>query len=172
VRTTYDLVFQPDVRRALSVGHEPQLTAAKLEDALPGCSVVEPIEDQWGPRRVHLRHDRPTPEQALQEIASAAPQLGFSIGNAMVNKWAGDAGERVARWLLGDGAVDAAAANPLDGLLVYIVGTLVRAVVREEEQKLEAQYEAQHLYFGGWTLREIPQQQPSERSLAPSLWPV
>jgi hypothetical protein len=172
VKITYDLVFQPDVRRALSVGHEPQLTAAKLEDALPGYSVVEPIEEQWGPRRVRLRYDRPTAEQALEEIASVAPQLGFFIGNAIVNEWAGDAGERAARWLLGDGAADAAAVNPVDGFLVYIVGTLVRAVVREEEQKLEAQYEAQHLYFGGWTLREIPQQLPPEQSFAPSLWPA
>lgn len=54
---TYDLVFQPDVRRALSVGREPQLTAAILEQALPGCGVVDPIEDQWGPRRVHIQHD-------------------------------------------------------------------------------------------------------------------
>jgi len=87
----------------------------------------------------------------------------------MVNKWAGDAGERAARWLLGDGAVDAAAMNPVDGFLVYIVGTLVRAAVREEDQKLEAQYEAQHLYFGGWTLREIPQQQPSGQGFQPGL---
>jgi hypothetical protein len=89
-----------------------------------------------------------SPEQALQEIASAAPQLGFFIGNAIVNKWAGDAGERAARWLLGDGTVDAAAANPIDGVLVYIIGTIVRAVVSEEEHKLEAQYEARQLYFG------------------------
>lgn len=164
---TFDLIFQPDVRRALSVGREPQLTAADLEQALSGCCVVDPIEDQWGPRRVHIEHDRPSPEQALEEIASVAPHLGFSIGNALVNKWAGDAGERAARWLLGDGAVDAAAVNPVDGFLVYIVGTLVRAVVREEEQKLEAQYEAQHLYFGGWTLREIPQQQPSGQGFQP-----
>ncbi len=142
-----------------------------LEDALPGCSLVEPIEEQWGPRRVRLRHDRPTAEQALQEIASVAPQLGFFIGNAIVNKWAGDAGERAARWLLGDGTVDAAAANPIDGVMVYIIGTIVRAVVSEEEHKLEAQYEARQLYFG-WTLREIPQQQPPERSFAPGLWPA
>ena len=171
MRTTYDLVFQPDVRRALSVGREPQLTAAMLEDALPGCSVVEPIEEQWGPRRVHLRHDRPTPEQALQEIASAAPQLGFFIGNVIVNKWAGDAGERAARWLLGDGTVDAAAANPIDGILVYIIGTIVRAVVSEEERKLEAQYEARQLYFG-WTLREIPQQQRSVQGVRPGFSPA
>jgi hypothetical protein len=171
VRTTYDLLFQPDVRRALSVGREPQLTAAMLEGALPGCSLMEPIEDQWGPRRVHLRHDRPTPEQALQEIASVAPKLGFLIGNAIVNKWAGDAGERAARWLLGDGTVDAAAADPIDGVLVYIIGTIVRAVVNEEEHKLEAQYTARQLYFG-WTLTEIPQHQPSGPSLAPSLWPA
>jgi hypothetical protein len=158
MNTTYDLIFQADVRRALSIGREPQLTASMLERALPGCSLVEPIEDQWGPRRVHLQHDRPTPEQALQEIASVAPQLGFFIGNAIVNKWAGDAGERAARWLLGDGTVDAAAVNPIDGILVYIIGTIVRAVVSEEEHKLEAQYEARQLYFG-WTLTEIPQQQ-------------
>jgi len=171
VRITYDLIFQPDIRRALSVGREPQLTAAMLEDALPGCSLVEPIDEQWGSRRVHLRHDRPTAEQALQEVASVAPELGFFIGNAIVNKWAGDAGERAARWLLGDGTVDAAAANPIDGVLVYIIGTIVRAVVSEEEHKLETQYEARQLYFG-WTLTEIPQQQPSQPSLAPSLWPV
>jgi hypothetical protein len=109
--------------------------------------------------------------EALQEIASVAPKLEFFIGNAIINKWAGDAGERAARWLLGDGTVDAGAANPIDGVLVYVIGTIVRAVVSEEEHKLEAQYEARQLYFG-WTLTEIPQQQPSEPSLAPSLWPV
>lgn len=170
MRATYDLIFQPDVRHALSVGHEPQLTAAILEDALPGCSLMEPIAEQWGPRRVHLRHDRPTAEQALQEIASIAPQLGFFIGNAIVNKWAGDTGERAARWLLGDGAVDAAA-NPIDGVLVYIIGTIARAIVSEEEHKLEAQYEARQLH-SGWTLTELPQQQTSGPSLALGLWPV
>jgi hypothetical protein len=171
VNSTYDLIFQPDVRRALSVGREPQLTAAILEQTLPGCSVVEPIEDQWGPRRVHLQYNRPTPEQALEDIDRIAPQLGFFIGNAIVNKWAGDTGERAARWLLGDGAVDAAAANPVDGFLVYIIGTLVRAVISEEERELEAQYEAQHLYFGGWTLREIPQRQPSGQGFRPGFSP-
>ncbi len=168
---TYDLIFQPDVGCALSVGREPQLTAAMLEQALPGCSVVEPIEDQWGPRRVHLQHDRPSPKQALEEIASLAPQLGFFIGNAIVNEWAGDAGERAARWVLGDGALDAATVDPVDAILAVIIGKVVSAVAGKEERKLEAQYEARQLYFG-WTLNAIPPRPTLEQSFAPSLWPA
>jgi hypothetical protein len=65
-----------------------------------------------------------------------------------------------------------AAANPIDGFLVYMIGTLVRAVVSEEERKLEARYEAQQLYFGNWTLREIPKQQPSIQGFRPGFSPT
>jgi hypothetical protein len=167
---TYDLVLQPDIRRALSVGREPALTAAMLEEALPGCSALEPITHQSGPRRVHLQHDRHTPEQALEEIAAVALRLGFFVGSAIVNEWAGDAGERAARWLLGDGAVDAAATNPVDGILVYVIGTVVRALVSKEERKLEARYEARELYYG-WTLMELPQQSQASRILQPGFSP-
>ena len=164
---TYNIVFQPNLRYALSVAREPALTATLLEVVIPGCSVVEPIEDQWGPRRVHLRLDRPSREQALGEIETGAVQLGFDIGSANVNEWAGDAGERTARWLLGDGAVDAAAANPIYALLLPLVGTVVRAFVGEEERKLTARYAAQRLYYG-WTFTELPEQpqaSPMERLL-------
>jgi len=112
------------VRRALSIGREPALTAAILEEVLPGCSVLEPITRQSGPRRVQLKHDRPSPEQAIEDIAAVALRLGFFVGSAVINEWAGDVGERAARWLLGDGAVDAPATNPVDGILVDIIGTV------------------------------------------------
>jgi hypothetical protein len=151
---TYYIVFQPNLRRALSVGREPVLTAALLEEMIHGCSIVEPVEDHWGPRRVHLQLDRPSREQALSEIETGAVQLGFDIGSVIINEWAGDAGERAAQWLLGDGAVDAAAANPIYALLVALAGTLAKAFVSEEERKLTAQYAAQRLYYG-WTFAEL-----------------
>ncbi len=159
---TYRIVFHPNIRRALSVAREPSLTAALLAEVINGCSVVEPIQDHWGPRRVHLQLDRPSREQALSEIETGAVQLGFDIGRVIVNEWAGDAGERAARWLLGDGAVDAAAANPAYALLVALAGTLAKTFVKDEEKKLTAQYTAQRLYYG-WTFVELPERPRSSQ---------
>lgn len=165
---TYYIVFQPNLRYSMSVAREPDLTVGLLEETMPGCSVVEPIKDRWGPRRVHLRLDRPSREQALGEIEAVAVRLGFDIGSAIVNEWAGDAGERVARWLLGDGAVDAVAADPIYGVLVPLVGVIVRAFVGEEERKLMARYAARRLYYG-WTFTELPQQSQAGPVVRPLL---
>lgn len=152
---SYEVIFQPDIRRATQIVREPIVTEALLEQLLPGSSLRESIKQQWGPRSIHVQLDRPSHEQALEDIARAAAQLGFSIGIAVVNEWVDDAGERAARWLLGDGALDVADIDPVDAVLVYLVGTGVRFVVGREEQKLKARSAANWLYFGGWQLTPL-----------------
>jgi len=170
LRNTYQFVAHPDIRRALSSPGgpvEPLLTEDMLQAAIPGLIVEELTKRQYGPRVVNVQLERPTHEQALDEIFAAVERLGFRLGPAIVSEWSSNVTEAAIRSVVGDAAME----DPVIGFLVAIAAEVVGLFVSSEEQKLQARYEAQPLYFG-WELRQIPQQPLSVRGHQPGFLPA
>jgi hypothetical protein len=157
LQNTYELVAHPDIRRALSSPGgpvEPQLTEGMLKSAIPDLIVEVLTKRQSGPRVVQVQLDRPTHEQALDEIYAAVERFGFQLGPAIVSELSSNATEAAVRSVIGDAAME----DPVVAFFVATAADVVGLFVSSEERKLQARYEANRLYFG-WDLRQIQQQQ-------------
>lgn len=150
---TYEVTLRPDIRLARRAA-EPLLTRDMLLDALPGATILALSEQQWGPRVLNVRLERQSHEDTLQEIREVAARFGFALVEAIVSEWTDDAAERAVRWILGDGAVDAAASDPVVGVAAFVIGAIAGAAAGNAEKQLVKRYEAHSLRYG-WSLREL-----------------
>lgn len=158
---TYRLQIQPDVRHALAGQAVPSLTEDAVAQNLAGVVIRELATTGWGPSAIDLHLQRPTHEEALNDIAVAVQELGYSIVEATVSEWADALVEGAVIGALGGGAIGSASQDPGVVLVAALAGTIAGAVAGSRIKNLEVIYQVQWTRASGWVLTPLPQQHPN-----------
>jgi hypothetical protein len=162
---TYTIQIQP-------VLQFPSLfTQQALEEVLEDVTVRELTETAQGSYKLDLRLKRADHYEALNDIFLAAQQLGYSIVEATVTEWVDQAVESAIVGLLSGGALGSASENPEIALVAALIGGLAGAVAGSRVRKVKIAYQVVPRYPSGWTLKEIPQKQPSGQGFQPGFSP-
>jgi hypothetical protein len=149
---SYRLRLAPDPRYL--TGYEtPALEAEVVAELVGGVTIRELTALEWGHWMLDVELARPSHDQALDELAGAAAQLGFSYVNATVSEWANRAAEGALLGALGGGGVGVTTTKDSElTAIASLFGILVGGWVGSRLQRVEAQFEARQLYVGGWQL--------------------
>lgn len=170
---TYRLQVHPNIDYALAVRYMPSLTEDAILEALPDATVRELISLGSGHYILDVQLQRPSPEQALNEIIAVLWNLGFRYLEAAVSEWASEAAERAVVGLLGGGAVTAPSENSTVISVAAIMGAVIGGLTGLGMHKLRAEYEARWDHQEGcWMLRKLPPQQQPQQRLRPGFSPA
>jgi hypothetical protein len=164
---TYKILAVPNLHFAIP-GRGLLLAENVLAEGLEGLVVRELGQDPNGRWTLHLQLERPSPEHALEEIASAIERLGFSVLEATVSEWASEALERALVGLLGGGLLGASSKKGVVAVAGAALGALVGGWSGAEARQLAGEYRARRDPRGVWSLERMPQQAPSP-ALRPGL---
>jgi hypothetical protein len=165
VKHTYRFHLQPQPHRSLFYGVEP-FAADALINALEGAVLREIVQGSYGRYEVDLQLQRPSHEEALNEILVAAQQLGYSWVQATVTEWADNAVGGFVIGGLGGTAAGASSSNGETGIVLAILGAIVGTVVGSFIDSIKIAYEV-HWTPSGWRL--VPQQPQQAPATAPRL---
>jgi hypothetical protein len=164
VSATYRIRVHPQRHHGLLQGLQP-LSGDSLVNSIEGVVVRELVQGNHGELLIDVRLQRPSHEQALNEILIAVQELGYSWLQATITEWADNALGGFVLGGLGCGAAGASSGNSEAGVFLALVGAVVGAVIGSCFDSVKVVYEV-HWTPSGWHMVEVsPQQAPASGSL-------
>jgi hypothetical protein len=129
-----------------------------IASSLPGV-VVRSLElGPDGQVIADLALQRPSHDQALDEIAAAVQQLGYSVIAASASEW-------VSRWVegallgaLGGGGLGSASRNADFAFFAGLIGALAGAAAGNTVQREKVIYDVRRDHLGRWHLTPVQPQ--------------
>jgi hypothetical protein len=152
VKHTYTVRIQPQ-RHHLLASMAP-LSNESLANAIEGAIVHSIVPGDRGGHDLHVQLQRPTHEEALNDLLVAVQRFGYSWVEATVTEWADN---MLAGFLLGGLGGGTAGASSGDGgtsLALAAIGSVVGAVIGSFIDSVKVVY-AVHWNGMGWQLVEL-----------------
>jgi hypothetical protein len=165
MKHTYRIHIQPQAHRSLYFGGQP-FSPDALASAIEGAVLRQAVQGNHGCYEVDLQLQRPTHEQALNEILVAVQQLGYSWLQATVTEWADNALGGLVLGGLGGATAGTSSAGGEAGMGFGILGAIVGMVVGSFIDSVKVVYEV-HWTPTGWKL--VEQQPQAVPAAAPNL---
>lgn len=156
---SYRVAVRPDVRYALArqpMG-EPALTEEVLAEALAGAVVRELSPTPQGNWIVDVQLERPTHEDAVEEVVAVLQQLGFSYLEGVATEWASKTVEGLLIGVTG-GAITGATQSSGTALIGAFAGALIGSLLGSEARVVAAQYRVRWNPRTGWALTKVARQ--------------
>jgi len=136
------------------------LTHEAVADALAGVVIRRLETDAYGRVALDLAMRRPTHTDALDEIAFAVQDLGYSFVQATVTEWVSSLVEGLLIGAVGGGGAGAAAKDPGFAFLAGIAGAVAGGLVGSSVQRKKVIFEVRRTY-AGWQFTPVqPQTAP------------
>ena len=154
---TYRLRLQPGNHYGTVLWGLPTLTSDGLVRSLAGVAVREVSTTPWGQYVIDLRLQRPTHQEALNDICLAIQQLGFTIAEATVTEWVNAAAQGAFVGAFGCGAAGAASQDPAIMFLAAAFGAVAGAVAGSFMRSINV-YRVEWSDASGWVLTPVPQE--------------
>jgi len=150
---TYTVHLQPHYR---GWGARP-LTPEVIANALAGVVIRELEADACGRVVLDLVLSRPSHADALNEIAFAAQDLGYSVVQATATEWVSSLVEGMLVGAVGAGGIGATTKNPGIAFLAGALGALAGGVVGSSVQRKKIIFEVTRTY-SGWQFTPVQPQ--------------
>jgi hypothetical protein len=167
---TYRVAVRPDIRYALTaqpIG-EPVLAEDVVAKALAGAVVRELGRTPQGNWIVDVQLDRPSHEDAVDEIVAVLQQLGFSYLEGVATEWASKTVEGLLLGV-GGGAITGATQNSGAALIGAFAGALIGSLAGSEMRAVAAQYRLRWNPQAGWVLTQLPSDAALANAARPTL---
>lgn len=135
----------------------PTLDAVALAQAIDGATVRELTVSQSGGYEVDIQLERPSHQEALDDIYNFLLPLGFTVADAVVTEWVNATVQVALIGALGGGAAGSTSRNAGTALAGTLLGGIAGGIAGSFVRNMRATYSAQRLYPSGWQLTHIPQ---------------
>jgi hypothetical protein len=145
------------------------LTKDMLVNAIADVVIREVSRAAQGQRVVDVQLERPSHEDALDELVPVLAQFGFSYVEATISEWVGKTVDGVIAGAGGGGLLGSGSKNPVVMLAGAVIGAVVGGWVGSEARHIEVEYQARWKRQRGWVLTELPRQQSVASRLEPAL---
>ena len=157
---TYTIHLQPHYG---AWGTRP-LTHEVIANALAGAVIRQLDADVYGRVVLDLALRRPSHADALNEVAFAVQDLGYSIVQATATEWASSLVEGMLLGAVGGGGAGATTKNPGFAFLAGVIGGIAGGLVGSSVQRKKIIFEVRPTY-AGWRFTPVqPEMAPAHRA--------
>ncbi len=158
---TYSLRLRPAGYYGVTRWGPPSLAAETVTDALEGSVVRSLVADTTGGLNLDLQLQRPSHEQALDDIVVALQQIGWNVIDVTVTEWVDSAVQGIVLGGLGFGAAGSATHDPGIMLIAGLAGAVVGGIAGSLVRNAKVVYQVQRAYPAGWVLTPVQRPGPA-----------
>jgi len=149
---TYRIKVRPLGYDGASRWGPASLSAETVADARPGAVVRSLAADTTGGLDIDLQLQRPSHEQARDDIAVALQQIGWNVVGAVVTEWVNATAQGSVLGGLGFGSAGSAGHDPGIMLVAAVASAVVGGVAGSFVQKVKVAYQVQRASPSRWML--------------------
>ena len=163
MKHTYRIRVQPHSYYSVIAAGAGPLSAKSLARSIEGATVREIAQGDQNDEFIDLELQRPTHEQALNDILVVLQQFGYSWLEATVTEWADNTLGGGLLGFVGCGAAGVSSGDGGVGLASALVGALIGAAVGSFIDSAKVVYVV-HWNGSGWVLTPLapaPEQTPA-----------
>ena len=157
---TYSLTLGPAGYYGVTRWGPPSLAAETVTNALKGAVVRSLVADTTGGLNLDLQLQRPSHEQALDDIVVALQQIGWNVIDATVTEWVSATAQGLVLGAFGFGAAGSAIHDPEIMVLAGFIGAIAGGIAGSFVQNVKVVYQAQRAYPSGWVLTPVQRPTP------------
>jgi hypothetical protein len=157
MKHTYRIRVRPHRYFGLVAIGTPPLSPQALTESFVGAFVHEFVRTDWGDHMITVQLQRPTHEEALNEILAVVEQFGYSVIETTVTEWATSAARGALYGAGGGGALGIGSRDPVLALGSTLIGLIVGALVGSVVDQVKVIYQVHRTYSSGWVLEPVAQ---------------
>jgi hypothetical protein len=157
MKHVYRIRVRPQRYFGLVAAGAPALSPQALAASFAGAVVHELTQTEWGDHVITLQLQRPTHEDALNEILTVVEQFGYSVIESTVTEWATSAARGALYGVGGGGVLGIGSRDPAFAVGSAVIGLVVGALVGSVVAQVKVIYQVHRAFPSGWVLVPMAQ---------------